>query len=75
MELENKKRKLFGIHGLVGLLLLVAVLLSILVVLTFLAIQVQQKVVDEPYTINEKVLEVPMKANMSIIKEVINVEK
>lgn len=70
----NKNRNVFSIHGVTGLLIATVLLLSILVGLTIWCIKIQQKVANEPYTLNN-ISEVPMKSDMKKIEEVINVEK
>ena len=47
--MENQNRSVFGLGGVVGMLLTTVVLLSILVVLTVLGISAQQDVMQKPY--------------------------
>ncbi|MCZ6111691.1 DUF4006 family protein [Campylobacter ureolyticus] len=73
MENENKNRNVFSIHGVTGMLIATVLLISILVILTILGIKTQQKVAKEPYVLKD-VSTVPMKANMKIANDVMEVE-
>lgn len=50
--MENTSRHVFGLSGVTGMLIATVLLLSILGVLTYLAIVIQQDVMDKPYTLN-----------------------
>lgn len=75
MENRNENRSVFSIHGVTGVLVLTVVLIGILIGLTIWGIKTQQRVADEPYTLTEEIVNVPMKADMDRLGEVINVEK
>lgn len=71
----NQNRSVFSIHGVTGMLIATVLLISILAGLTIWGIMTQQRVADEPYTLNENLSSVPMRADMKTVKEVVNVEK
>lgn len=73
MENENRNRSVFSIHGVTGMLIATVLLISILVVLTILGLKAQQQVAKEPYVLKD-VSSVPMKANMKIANDVMEVE-
>lgn len=73
MENENRNRSVFSIHGVTGMLIATVLLISILVVLTMLGLKAQQQVAKEPYVLKD-VSSVPMKANMKIANDVMEVE-
>ena len=72
MENENRNRSVFSIHGVTGMLIATVLLISILVVLTILGLKAQQQVAKEPYVLKD-VSSVPMKANMKIANDVMEV--
>ena len=51
--MENRERKLFGIHGITGMLIATVLLLSILAGLTVWGIGAQKAVADKPYEIKD----------------------
>ncbi|MCZ6133446.1 DUF4006 family protein [Campylobacter ureolyticus] len=73
MENENRNRSVFSIHGVTGMLIATVLLISILVVLTVLGLKTQQQVAKEPYVLKD-VSSVPMKANMKIADDVMEVK-
>ena len=73
MENENRNRSVFSIHGVTGMLIATVLLISILVVLTILGLKAQQQVAKEPYVLKD-VSSVPMKANMKIANDVMEVK-
>lgn len=73
MENENRNRSVFSIHGVTGMLIATVLLISILVVLTILGLKAQQQVAKEPYVLKD-VSSVPMKANMKIADDVMEVK-
>ena len=73
MENENRNRSVFSIHGVTGMLIATVLLISILVVLTILGLKTQQQVAKEPYVLKD-VSSVPMKANMKIANDFMEVK-
>lgn len=67
--MENTKRCVFGLNGVTGMLIATVLLLTILAVLTYLGINAQRSVANQPYKIvNPSAIQMESKDNTSHIE-------
>lgn len=68
--MENTNRNVFGLDGIMGMLIATVLLLSILAVLTVWGISAQQEVANKPYKIeNPQAIKKIDKANADLISK------